>query len=43
MAQKITKELIEGRLRKLRVDPVGNAKLIKKWERKLRKYEMSIS
>ena len=34
-----SKEYIEGRLRKLRMKPEENAKLIKKWERKLRKVE----
>lgn len=28
---------IENRIAKLRINPVENAKLIKKWERKLRK------
>ena len=37
------KEYIVGRIRKLNQDPVVNANLIKKWERKLRNYEMSIS
>ena len=33
----MTKLHIENRIAKLRIDPVENAKLIKKWERKLRK------
>ena len=37
MALKVTKEYIELRLKKLRRDPELNEKLIKKWERKLRK------
>lgn len=40
---KQSKEYIVGRIRKLNQDPVVNASLIKKWERKLRNYEMSIS
>jgi len=40
---KQSKEYIVGRIRKLNQDPVTNASLIKKWERKLRNYEMSIS
>lgn len=40
---KQSKEYIIGRIRKLNQDPVTNASLIKKWERKLRNYEMSIS
>ena len=38
MAITLTKERIEARLRKLRINPVDNARLIKKWERKLRKF-----
>lgn len=40
---KQSKEYIVGRIRKLNQDPVTNANLIKKWERKLRNYEMSVS
>lgn len=40
---KQNKEYIVGRIRKLNQDPVTNANLIKKWERKLRNYEVSIS
>lgn len=40
---KQSKEYIVGRIRKLNQDPITNANLIKKWERKLRNYEMSIS
>ena len=40
---KQSKEYIVGRICKLNQDPVVNANLIKKWERKLRNYEMSIS
>ena len=32
---------IENRIAKLKVKPVENAKIIKKWERKLRKLENS--
>lgn len=32
---------IENRIAKLKTNPVENAKLIKKWERKLRKLENS--
>ena len=35
----LTKIGIEARLAKLKIDSVGNAKLIKKWERKLKKFE----
>lgn len=42
MAQN-SREYITGRIRKLKQDPIANANLIKKWERKLRNYEMSIS
>lgn len=38
-----SREYIVGRIRRLKQDPVTNANLIKKWERKLRNYEMSIS
>lgn len=31
------KEIIEARIAKLKVNPVVNERLIKKWERKLRK------
>ena len=34
---KLDKTYIELRLAKLRIDPVNNAKLIKKWERYLRR------
>lgn len=34
---KPNKEYVEARLKKLRTNPEANAKLIKKWERKLRK------
>lgn len=36
---KLNKTYIELRLAKLRIDPVTNAKLIKKWERYLRRCE----
>ena len=39
---KQNKEYIVGRIRKLNQNPVTNANLIKKWERKLRNYEISI-
>ena len=35
----LTKIEVEARIAKLKIDPVGNAKLIKKWERKLKKFE----
>jgi len=34
-----TKEYIEARLQRLRMNPVQNANLIKKWERKKRQNE----
>ncbi len=34
----LTKESITARLARLRVNPIENEKLIKKWERKLRKF-----
>lgn len=43
MAQKQSKEYVKGRLQKLKQNPEDNARLIKKWERKLRKYEVSVS
>lgn len=43
MAMKKSKEYIEMHLRKLKTNPEENEKLIKKWERIKRKYEMSIS
>lgn len=43
MAMGMSKERIKSRLNRLRQNPSVNAALIKKWERKLRKYEMSIS
>lgn len=35
----LTKIGVKARISKLKIDPVGNAKLIKKWERKLKKFE----
>lgn len=35
----LTKIGIEARIAKLKIDSVTNAKLIKKWERKLKKFE----
>lgn len=37
MAMKLTIEKVQGRLNRLRINPVENARLIKKWERKERK------
>lgn len=36
---KYTKTQIENRIAKLKINPVENANLIKKWERMLRKVE----
>lgn len=35
----LTKIGVKARIAKLKIDPIGNAKLIKKWERKLKKFE----
>lgn len=46
MAMKQTKGYIQTRIHRLKMHPIENARLIKKWERKLRKAEkneMSIS
>ena len=43
MARRMSKEYIQSRIKRLKMNPVQNASLIKKWERKLRKYEMSVS
>lgn len=37
MAMKLTIEKVQSRLNRLRINPVENARLIKKWERKERK------
>lgn len=37
--QSTNKELIEARIARLKTNAIENEKLIKKWERKLRKYE----
>lgn len=39
---KYDKTYIEIRIAKLKRDPVGNANLIKKWERYLRRYEKQV-
>lgn len=36
--KKLTKDAVEARLARLKVNPIENEKLIKKWERKLRKF-----
>lgn len=43
MAMGVSKERIKGRIKRLKTNPSVNEKIIKKWERKLRKYEMSVS
>lgn len=43
MALKHNRLIIEARLRKLKNNASRNEKLIKKWKRKLRKDEMSVS
>lgn len=44
MGVTLTKEYIEARIQRLKMNPVANANLIKKWERKKRQYEkMSVS
>lgn len=43
MAMGMSKEKIDSRLRRLRQNAIVNVALIKKWERKKRKYEMSVS
>lgn len=37
MAIKMTKERVEGRIKSLKTNSEENEKLIRKWERKLRK------
>lgn len=43
MAMGMSKERIDARINRLKQNAVVNAALIKKWERKKRKYEMSVS
>ena len=43
MAMGMNKERIISRINRLKQNPSVNMTLIKKWERKLRKYEMPIS
>ena len=39
MPEKLTKEYVEARIANLKRNPVANANLIKKWERKRRKIQ----